>query len=98
MGVFFCVVVIIFSFVFLSKLFGLPGFCMAFGANFLMFCLCFAPECGLIAICIGLFGFFWMCYRVTRTPRGIQEMKKYTEAQKKYEEEYGIIDFTEKDK
>lgn len=95
---FFSVIVIIFSLVFLTKIFGLPGFCMAVGAILLMFCLGFAPEYGLIAIGIGLFGFFWMCYRVTRSPRGRQEMKEYTEAQKKYEEEYGIIDFTEKDK
>ena len=33
-----------------------------------------------------------------KTPQGRQNIAKRTKVQKKYEEEYGIIDFTEKDK
>ena len=55
-------------------------------------------DCALFGLVLCFFGFLMVCARCMKTPEGRQNIAKRTKAQKKYEEEYGIIDFTEKDK
>ena len=52
----------------------------------------------LICLIVCVVSFGMMASRGMNTPQGRQNIAKRTKAQKKYEEEYGIIDFTEKDK
>ena len=52
----------------------------------------------LICLIVCVVSFGMMASRRISTPQGRQNIAKRTKVQKKYEEEYGIIDFTEKDK
>ena len=52
----------------------------------------------LICLIVCVVSFGMMASRSISTPQGRQNIAKRTKVQKKYEEEYGIIDFTEKDK
>ena len=49
-----------------------------------------------LIVCVVSFGL--MASRGISTPQGREQMKKYNERERKIENEYGIIDFTEKDK
>ena len=57
-----------------------------------------SSDCALFGLALCFFGFLMVCARCMKTPQGRQNIAKRTKVQKKYEEEYGIIDFTEKDK
>lgn len=82
-----------------AKATGVWGICLLIGAGCVGGGLCAGnSECALFGLVLGLFGFLMVCARCMKTPQGRQNIAKRTKAQKKYEEEYGIIDFTEKDK
>ena len=55
----------------------------------IMFLIC-------LIVCVVSFGL--MASRSISTPQGREQMKQYNERERKIEKEYGIIDFTEKDK
>ena len=57
-----------------------------------------SSDCALFGLSLCFFGFLMVCARCMKTPEGRQNIAKRTKVQKKYEEEYGIIDFTENDK
>ena len=82
-----------------AKATGVWGICLLIGAGCVGGGLCAgSSDCALLGLVLCLFGFLMVCVRCMKTPEGRQNIAKRTEAQKKYEEEYGIIDFTEKDK
>lgn len=73
--------------------------CLMVGAGCVGGGLCAgSSDCALFGLALCLFGFLMVCARCMKTPQGRQNIAKRTKVQKKYEEEYGIIDFTEKDK
>ena len=49
-----------------------------------------------LIVCVVSFGL--MASRSLNTPQGREQMRQYNERECKIEKEYGIIDFTEKDK
>ena len=49
-----------------------------------------------LIVCVVSFGL--IASRSISTPQGREQMKQYNERERKIEKEYGIIDFTEKDK
>ena len=49
-----------------------------------------------LIVCVVSFGL--MASRSMNTPKGREQTRRYNERERKIEEEYGIIDFTEKDK
>ena len=78
---------------------GIWGVCLMIGAGCVGGGLCAGnSECALFGLGLCLFGFLMVCARCIKTLEGRQNIAKRTKAQRKYEEEYGIIDFTEKDK
>ena len=52
----------------------------------------------LICLIVCVVSFGMMASRSISTPQGREQMKQYNERERKIEKEYGIIDFTEKDK
>ena len=52
----------------------------------------------LICLIVCVVSFSLMASRSISTPQGREQMKQYNERERKIEKEYGIIDFTEKDK
>ena len=57
-----------------------------------------SSDCALFGLALCFFGFLMVWARWVKSPEGRQNIARQTESQKKYEEEYGIIDFSEKDK
>ena len=49
-----------------------------------------------LIVCVVSFGL--MASRGMNTPKGREQTRRYNERERKIEKEYGIIDFTEKDK
>ena len=60
----------------------------------------FAKATGVWGICliVCVVSFGMMASRGMNTPKGRGQTRRYNERERKIEEEYGIIDFTEKDK
>ena len=82
-----------------AKATGVWGICLLIGAGCVGGGLCAGnSECALFGLVLGFFGFLMVCARCMKTPQGRQNIAKRTKAQKKDEEKYGIIDFSEKDK
>ena len=52
----------------------------------------------LICLIVCVVSFGMMTSHGMNTPKGREQMKQYNERERKIENEYGIIDFTEKDK
>lgn len=52
----------------------------------------------LICLIVCVVSFGMMASRGMNTPKGREQTRQYNERERKIEEEYGIIDFTEKDK
>ena len=52
----------------------------------------------LICLIVCVVSFGMMASRGMNTPQGREQTRRYNKRERKIEEEYGIIDFTEKDK
>ena len=52
----------------------------------------------LICLIVCVVSFGMMASRGMNTPRGREQTRRYNERERKIEKEYGIIDFSEKDK
>ena len=92
-------IIILLSLPSLIRVAGVWSICLIVGAGCVGGGLCAGnSDCALFGLVLCLFGFLMVCARCMKTPQGRQNIAKRTKAQKKYEEEYGIIDFTEKDK
>ena len=52
----------------------------------------------LICLIVCVVSFGMMASRGMNTPKGREQTRRYNERERKIEKEYGIIDFTEKDK
>ena len=92
-------IIILLSLSSLIRVAGVWSICLMVGAGCVGGWLCAGnSECALFGLVLGFFGFLMVCARCVKAPEGRQNIAKRTKAQKKYEEEYGIIDFTEKDK
>ena len=92
-------IIVLLSLPSLIRVSGVWSICLIVGAGCVGGGLCAGnSDCALLGLALCFFGFLMVCVRCMKTPEGRQNIAKRTKAQKKYEEEYGIIDFTEKDK
>ena len=60
--------------------------------------MCEESTMFLICLIVCVVSCGMMASRSMNTPQGREQMKQYNERERKIENEYGIIDFTEKDK
>ena len=83
----------------LIRVAGVWSICLMVGAGCIGGGLCAdSSDCALFGLVLCFFGFLMVCARCMKTPQGREQMKQYNERERKIEKEYGIIDFTEKDK
>ena len=74
------------------------GLCLGSIAGGIISLACEESTMFLICLIVCVVSFGLMASRSISTPQGREQTRRYNERERKIEKEYGIIDFTEKDK
>lgn len=97
MNVIFSLAIVIGGLFLLFRL-GAPGVMMGVGACLVGLFICGNANIALFGIILTLVGAIVWCSVWSKTKAGREQMNQYTEQIKETEKEYGIIDFSEKEK